>query len=274
MGSENENNRVKRGLLQDGIPFDAQEFASNASRGLNRLGSNIADNIGKSIGLGPQISRLKGLIFGAEPEGKKGSTIYRDTVDRDLRVKIKIPPAYLGGPAQYLADVGDNAVVFPFTPQIVVQQRATYNALEPVHNNYQFYGYQRSSLDPISIVGTFTAQNELDAKYVLGCIHALRSITKMNFGLSTNAGAPPPVCRLDGYGDYQFNNLPVVISSFFYTLNEDVDYILAGEDTKTRVPTRSEFTIECLPAFSRREIATFSIEEFIQGNETKNKGFI
>ena len=65
MGSENENNRVKRGLLQDGIPFDAQEFASNASRGLNRLGSNIADNIGKSIGLGPQISRLKGLIFGA-----------------------------------------------------------------------------------------------------------------------------------------------------------------------------------------------------------------
>jgi hypothetical protein len=105
-------------------------------------------------------------------------------------------------------------------------------------------------------------------------MHALRAITKMNFGNSRDAGAPPPVCRLDGYGDYQFNNLPVVIGSFFYTLNEDVDYILAGTENKTRVPTRSEFTIECYPAFSRRDMATFDIDKFISGELTKSKGMI
>jgi hypothetical protein len=100
----------------------------------------------------------------------------------------------------------------------------------------------------------------------------------MNFGAGEDAGAPPPICMLSGYGTYQFNNLPIVISSFFYTLNEDVDYIVADPNSSnqdwTAMPTRAEFTIECLPAFSRRDQANFSIDQFIQGTLTKNRGMI
>jgi hypothetical protein len=110
---------------------------------------------------------------------------------------------------------------------------------------------------------------------MLGAIHALRAVTKMNFGGGTDAGAPPPVCRLSGYGEYQFNNLPIVISSFFYTLNEDVDYISVGvQGQATAVPTRAEFTIECLPAFSRRDQAQFNIDDFINGDLTIDKGML
>ena len=96
--------------------------------------------------------------------------------------------------------------------------------------------------------------------------------------IAASMRSQPPVCRLTGYGKYQFNNLPIVVSSFFYTLNEDVDYITidpkASQSDWTAVPTRAEFTIECLPAFSRRDQAMFNIDDFVKGDLTKDKGMI
>jgi len=268
----NSNDAAKSGWSLDSI-----------GKGLTDFGSNLVGNIADATGLGPSAKRLAGALnFGGEDTKQQepvvayqafGNTWYKDN---DRRVKIRIPSQYLKGPAEHLKTVGDNAVVFPYTPQIVVQTRANYNGLNPTHTNYTFYAYQNSMLDAISIVGTFTAQNYQDAQYMLGCIHALRAITKMNFGVSENSGAPPPVCKLYGYGEYQFNDIPVVISSFFYTLNEDVDYItIAGNGGKgTSVPTRAEFTIECLPAFSRKDQALYSTKGFAEGTLTQDKGMI
>jgi hypothetical protein len=256
----------------------------SVGKGLTNFGSSLVDNIGKATGLGPSAKRLAGVLGfgGTDPTQDqapvtayqfRGKTFFKDS---DRRVKIRIPSNYLQGPAKHLADVGDNAVVFPYTPQIVVQTRANYNGLNPTHSNYTFYSYQNSMLDTISIVGTFSAQNEQEARYVLGAIHALRSVTKMNFGTGNNIGAPPPVCKLYGYGTYQFNDMPVVISSFFYTLNEDVDYINVIDENEegTAVPTRAEFTIECLPAFSRKDQALYSVDKFVKGTLTQDKGMI
>jgi len=272
--------------------LESRGFFQRGADSLTGFGDSLVESLGKATGLSPAIDRLKGLGKDGESDQKKSTNVvFQDGNNgqfdtKDTRIKIKIPNDYLFGPAGYLRQVQDNAVVFPYTPQIVVQTRANYNTLHPTHSNYAFYAYQNSALDAISIVGTFSAQNQNDAKYMLGAIHALRAVTKMSFGASRNNGAPPPVCLLDGYGTYQFNNLPVVISSFFYTLNEDVDYITAfglddtgefesaGQGQATRIPTRAEFTIECLPAFSRRDQATFSIENFIFGLETQDKGMI
>jgi hypothetical protein len=246
---------------------------------LTNLGGKLVDNLVGASGLGGKLKRLQSLL-GDDP--KQGSEPPVQTISfsgekfgEDPRIKIKVPKSYLGGPALHIANTKDGGIVFPYTPQIVVQTRANYNNLNPTHSNYTYYAYQNSALDAISIVGTFTAQTPDDAKYMLGAIHALRAVTKMNFGGGKDAGAPPPVCRLSGYGEYQFNNLPVVISSFFYTLNEDVDYISVGvQGQATAVPTRAEFTIECLPAFSRRDQAQFTIEKFINGDLTIDKGML
>ena len=246
---------------------------------LTNLGGKLVDNLVGASGLGGKLKRLQSLL-GDDP--KQGSEPPVQTISfsgekfgEDPRIKIKVPKSYLGGPALHIANTKDGGIVFPYTPQIVVQTRANYNNLNPTHSNYTYYAYQNSALDAISIVGTFTAQTPDDAKYMLGAIHASRAVTKMNFGGGKDAGAPPPVCRLSGYGEYQFNNLPVVISSFFYTLNEDVDYISVGvQGQATAVPTRAEFTIECLPAFSRRDQAQFTIEKFINGDLTIDKGML
>jgi hypothetical protein len=247
---------------------------------LTNVGGKLVDNLIGASGLGGKLKRLQSLLGDEGP--KQGSeppvqtiSFTGDKFGEDPRIKIKVPNSYLGGPAKHIADTKDGGIVFPYTPQIVVQTRANYNNLNPTHSNYTYYAYQNSALDAISIVGTFTAQNPDDAKYMLGAIHALRAVTKMNFGGGKDQGAPPPVCRLSGYGEYQFNNLPIVISSFFYTLNEDVDYISVGvQGQATAVPTRAEFTIECLPAFSRRDQAQFSIKKFINGDLTINKGML
>jgi len=248
------------------------------SDGLTSFGTRLVENLKDATGLTGAIDRLQGLTSEKQgpPPVKKQVFSLTGRIEEDPRIKIKIPGSYLKGPAGRLSE--DGGVVFPYTPQIVVQTRANYNALSPTHSNYAFYAYQNSQMDAISIVGTFTAQNIDDARYMLGAIHALRAVTKMNFGSGDNIGAPPPVCQLSGYGTYQFNNLPVVISSFFYTLNEDVDYIASdsngNDDDITAMPSRAEFTIECLPAFSRRDQAAFNINEFIQGNLTKDKGMV
>ena len=41
-------------------------------------------------------------------------------------------------------------------------------------------------------------------------------------------GTPPPLCYLSGFGKFQFNYHPVAITSFSYSLPNDVDYIKAG----------------------------------------------
>ena len=122
---------------------------------------------------------------------------------------------------------GTNGVIFPYTPTVQMTYRAKYNSYELVHSNYRGAFYQNSSVDDISIRGTFTAQDTNEAAYVLAVIHFFRSVTKMFYGQDKQRGAPPPLVYLSGLGDYQFNNHPAVVTSFDYSLPADVDYIRA-----------------------------------------------
>jgi hypothetical protein len=248
------------------------KFAKSAAQA-----TGIGQNPGAVRGLGKLIGdkNLQRLGLDLAPGGERPyqspPSTHLATIDN--RVKIKIDTRYLKGPAAILDDLG--GVAFPFTPQIVVTTRANYAPVHPTHSNYQFQSYQNSQVDSLSIVGTFTAQNTEEARMLLGSIHALRTVTKMHFGSGPKVGAPPPLCRLSGYGEYMFNDVPVVIGNFFYTLNEDVDYIdvATTEGAKTTVPSRAEFTVECLPAYSRRDQAQFSMDGYATG-DMRFKGMI
>jgi hypothetical protein len=47
----------------------------------------------------------------------------------------------------------------------------------------------------------------------------------MYTGDGESAGSPPPILSLNGYGDYVFKNVPVVITSFSIDLPADANYI-------------------------------------------------
>jgi len=106
---------------------------------------------------------------------------------------------------------------------------ANYDATDLTHSNYRVYTYRGSAVENITITGDFTAQDSAEATYMLAVIHFFRSMTKMFYGQDTNPknGVPPPLCYLSGHGEYQFNQHPMAITSFTYSLPQDVDYINA-----------------------------------------------
>jgi hypothetical protein len=121
-----------------------------------------------------------------------------------------------------------NGVIFPYTPSIETAYTANYDKYDLTHSNYRGYFYKNSAVNDINIRGTFTAQDTFEADYLLAVIHFFRSVTKMFYGQGDLRGAPPPLVYLSGFGDYQFNKHPCLVSNFSYSLPTDVDYIRAG----------------------------------------------
>ena len=163
----------------------------------------------------------------------------------DWRVRLQLAPGatYLyNAPAPGilwpLKQTG--GVVFPYTPKIELNYKADYESYALTHSNYKGYFYKSSSLDPVSMTATFTAQDTTEAEYLLAVIHFFRSVTKMFYGRDPERGSPPPLVYLTGLGEFQFTQQPCVVASFNYNLPSDVDYIRArsinvqGTDLLTR----------------------------------------
>lgn len=120
-----------------------------------------------------------------------------------------------------------NGVIFPYTPSISTGYVAEYDQTAFIHSNYGFNAYKRSYPKPISITASFTAQTTDEALYLLAVIHFFRSVTKSYFGINpySKAGTPPPVLIFNYLGDYQYNNVPVIVKEFSYTNEATVDYV-------------------------------------------------
>lgn len=184
-------------------------------------------------------SGLEGLAGDITGTQKSATNNQFEQAQTDWRVRLSLAPG-----ATYLYNEGDpvkgeagileplrttSGVIFPYTPQIQISYASNYEPTDPVHSNYKIYQYRNSSVEQISITATFTAQDTNEANYLLAVIHFFKSVTKMFYGQGQNlaTGTPPPLCFLTGLGTYQFNNHPLVISNFNYTLPDKVDYIRA-----------------------------------------------
>jgi hypothetical protein len=259
---------------------------------LQGFGANITTAINTLVGTDPNElisrSRSAGIPVGAEANYNFTPITARfsETPEsKDWRVRINSPIIYTSPVLRALADTG--GMLFPYTPTINVSHTANYSAIDTVHNNYPFYAYKNSQVDEISITGKFTVQNQAEAIYWLGVLHFLRTVTKMYFGQGPNLGNPPPICALNGYGDFVYNNVSVVVKQFNIIMPNDVDYIAAnlasspGERTSgenlSYVPTSSEITVFLIPVFSKEKIKTFNLDAFAKGQlivGNDGRGFI
>jgi hypothetical protein len=223
------------------------------------------------------------------PVDVKFTNIRNEQINLDTRVKIRVPESYInqltGGLKSEIFDLG--GIIFPYTPQISLEHRAEYSTLQPMHSNYTQYFYQRSSVSPIQITGKFTVQNEKDAGVYLATVHLLRALTKMRSGGADGDGAlsgnPPPVCRLDAYGSFMLDNVPVVVNSFRQELPEGVDYYTLGKTgvgggyinyDLTSVPTYSTITVSLYPMYSRAETQKFNVNGWLTNKDVRRSGFL
>lgn len=203
----------------------------------------------------------------ASNQAKKGVTVVKNTNDPDAESE------YIWHPLSPLQRTG-NKLIFPYTPNISLTNSSSYTPIKPIHSNYPFFAYQNSSVDAIQILADVLVQNVVEAEYWIAMVHYFRFVTKMSYGQdSTNQGSPPPIVKLNGYGDFVFNNVPVIVTNFSMDLSQDVDYITASAFNYTRVPTKSTFSVQLQPIYSRRSVEAFSLDKFISG-EYLNRGFL
>jgi len=229
------------------------------------------------------IPNLQSLIFGSGSKNK--SPIVNVTnqkgqrMDTDHRVRINVPDSYIRattrGPTGELYN--NNGIIFPYTPQVSFEHKADYTSPSVMHTNFAQHFYQRSSVSAITITGKFTVQNDYDAGVYLSTIHLLRALTKMLVNGESNAGSPPPVCRLFAYGPYMLNNVPVSVNSFKTDLPDNVDYYALASASKpfggSMVPVVSNISVTLLPMYSRNEQQQFTVDSWITGDLNKN-GFL
>ena len=303
---DNFNKNILKGI--DNLKDIGQDFAKNASGFLD----TSIDTLGKTLDTASsfafgKLKRTKGdlkkITDGVLKFDKSMPAITLNTSGKssgeelDWRVSLSIPQQIIDiiQDQKSLLDplkATGNKMVFPYTPTILMGHSANWNPMQPVHTNYPFYAYENSRVDQMTITAHFYVQNEIEARYWVACIHYLRSMTKMSYGLSPNKGAPPPVVRLNGYGDFTFKNVPVIIQNFNFDLKEDVDYIstrLTAEEFGTAdgpssvtskggtyawAPTESLVTIGVVPQYSRTAQSKFNLADFVKNGGTKGSGFI
>ena len=189
-----------------------------------------------------------------------------------------------------------DGVIFPYKPVVTTGQQVEYDATSFIHSNYGYNNYIRSTPKEIGITAAFTAQTDSEALYLLSVLHFFKSVTKMYFGVQTyaKAGTPPPVLIFNYLGQYQFNNVPVIIKDVSYTLPNDVDYVpvdttgfqggsvpmrsvrlaATNRDGFTWVPAKMEISVTLDTQY--RPITTrdqFNLDSFRTGKMV-NKGYI
>lgn len=156
-----------------------------------------------------------------------------------------------------------NGVVWPYQPTISWEQSVDYSSIDMVHVNQEIMAYTKTPAAKFTVSGNFSVQNNQEGVYALAAIHFMRTTTKMYFGTGANLGTPPPVLLFDAYGQYMFNQLPVIITNFSVSLPDDIDYVpvdlaLAptynSAQTKTNIPGYSK--VQITPQLLSQQVAT------------------
>ena len=183
-----------------------------------------------------------GGIFNTNRQSSLQSNAGAPSSTGDWAVKVTVSDKVFndlmsGSPVFPASFKKNKGIRFPITPFINMSHSAAYDARSVVHNNYPYYAYQNSQVDQMTIAGSFPVANEKDGQNWLASLHFLRTVTKMYYGGGdANQGNPPPVCRLNGYGDLIYKDVPIVITNFTVELREQVDYIGVKVDYSLPTP--------------------------------------
>lgn len=219
--SFNSGQSVNTTIAATGATFSA---VSNAIGTASRLSSALSGATSVSSAI-----RSINLPAAGEAVGDVISAVSMfggDADPNDWRVRLSLPNwiSFKNSPVlKPLKDAG--GLIFPYTPTINIKSNANYGPMPTTHTNYTFQAYHRSEPGQILINAPMHVEDSDQALYWIAAVHYLRSVSKMFSGNDPKAGNPPPIVFLNGYGNYVFKNVPVVITSFDAQLMNDCDYI-------------------------------------------------
>ena len=277
------------GGVKSFLSYGGQVLNTASNIAVSSVNSNdlIRDTVNRDLGsIRTTNGQVTDLTSGTGATQYQGSTVYDTTSGvtvnspgSEMRVRLSPKPSVRDKMLTGILDPlkAGGGLIYPYTPDIQVSGQAGYNALETVHANSEYQIYRNTQSVSLNIMGTFTSQNEEEAKYTLACIHFLRVLTKMHFGEgdAKELGLPPPQVVLDGYGTHMFNGLSVIVTGFDYQLTDDVDYVTVQVGNGiSKVPTYMTISTSVLVQQTPAKARTFNWDSFASGELMQKKGWI
>jgi hypothetical protein len=169
-------------------------------------------------------------------------------------------------------------VLFPYTPTIGFEQAVDYTQTDMIQTNLTYEVYRRTPSVTINIQGKFTVQNHIEGQYAIAAIHFFRVASKMYFGTlaGANAGLPPPILVLNGYGTYMFKNLNCVLKSHSFSYAENMDTVSVQVDGGTvRLPAMFDLNVTLVVQQTPQAMRTqFNLDAFRTGALMQTGGWI
>jgi hypothetical protein len=268
------------------VAGSTSNIAADISGTLNKLtGGNLAGGLMKAAGsfsaaagmLNNVLSLKRGVNVpaGAQVFVPQGEAIQLNVGSADdWRVRINCQWNIFNSLLfQQLKDTG--GVVWPYIPSVTVSTKAEYSTIPITHGNYAQYSYKNSVVDDITISGEFTCETNDEGSYWIAATTFFKTATKMFFGQGANAGNPPVICTLSGYGNRIFDNVPIIIKSFSVDFKDDVNYIRCDpfdNGKYTWVPTVSTITVVVAPVYTRQGLRKFNIQDYARGKMSGEGG--
>jgi hypothetical protein len=274
-----------------GVFNSITDAASAGAQSLSNIAGSLSSLAGGSLGAGltgiagaissgaSSLNNVLGLFknvnipAGAEWVSEQGPGISLSSGNTsDWRVKIQAPwGLFESNLFEMLKETG--GVVFPYLPNITVSTKANYTNVETIHSNYPYYAYKNSTVEAIQIAGEFSAETEYDAAYWIAATTFFKTATKMFFGQGANAGHPPIICNLTGYGASVFDKVPIIVTDFSVDLKDDVNYIRCNKfGTNTWVPVLSTVSVTVMPIYSRESLRKFDLKKYASGKMISSGG--
>lgn len=196
--------------------------------------------------------------------------------DRRIKLRPKIGISTIASNSIILSPlVTTNGFIFPWKPRFSVRNSARYGSQSISHANQDFKYYINTPSQTFSINGDLTAQTTDQAKYMVAAFHFFSLVTKMRFGTSdSNAGLPPPILLLSGYGPYMFNDLPVIVEDFSYVSPNDVDFVTVDiNGVKTDVPSLTNISLTVTVQNTPEKLRSFNWDQFASGQLLSTTGW-
>ena len=171
-----------------------------------------------------------------------------------------------------------DGMLFPYTPTVNVGQTTNYQNMSLIHTNGEIHSYSNTPSVTINVTGQFTVQNQREGRYLLACLHLLRTVSKMYFGekdkANGRAGLPPPMMVFTGYGNYMFNDLPVLVRGHSYTLDDAADtVVIETAGGVARLPSKMSVSIDLVVQQTpQRQRKVFSLDDFRTGALMRGSG--
>ena len=179
---------------------------------------------------------------------------------------------FSSGILQELSDV--NGIIFTYTPAMMQAAfSANYGTYDTTHSVYQQQYYVNTPNPTISMQAYFVSNTIEEAKYNIACLHFLKTMTKMDFGSTAGlAGTPPPILHFSAYGEYNYKNVPVVVSGVDYTFADDADLVTVDVDgSPISIPTSFAVSITMMMQQNPEKVSReFSFANYASGAALKN----